>query len=757
MSTKYVGLLGNPNCGKTSLFNLLTNSHYQVGNWPGVTVEKKSGYFFIDDQCFELADLPGIYSLSHYEDETALDEKVALDALMSKQFDLIINIVDACNLERNLYLTLQLLELGIPTILAINMTDLAMKKGIQLNFDKLAKHFGNIPLVSLDCLNKKGIEELKKLVKSNTAVPEFKAFNYSSSEVKYVIDDFQKIFQSKNCLFSRYSAISLLEGNNEYYQLLSDEEKTLFIHQKTQLEFKTGHELDILIADMRYQTAHDICFDSISEIEAARSFSYWLDRIVLNKFLGPPIFLLVMYCMFVFAINIGGVFQDFFDITSLTLFVQGPAYLMQNAHVPSGIITIICEGIGRGLNTTFSFIPILASMYFFLALLEDSGYMVRAAFVIDRIMQFLGLPGKSFISMIIGFGCNVPAIMASRTLETKRDRALTVLMSPFMSCSARLTIFAVFCAAFFPHYSFNILFLLYLTGIACAILTGFILRKTILAGQTSPLVMEMPDYHRPIFRNIYSHAWQRLKNFLWRAGKIIVPLSAVLASLNVIHFSLGDDHNSLLATLSQKLTPLFYPLGIHQDNWPATVGLITGLMAKELVIATLNTLYTQIGHLIAPANNHFDFWHNIFFALKTIPYNIFHLVDAFQNPIAATVKDQTLTTGMYHQMQQHFDGPIGAFAYLLFILLYVPCISSVAVIAKEIGKKWMLFSLIWNTWLAYSISVMFYQIMTIKYHPYTSILWLVSLSIVFLVFLSFLYFRSKKRRRTTWHPTLRPT
>ncbi len=453
---------------------------------------------------------------------------------------------------------------------------------------------------------------------------------------------------------------------------------------------------------------------------------------MLNRWLGIPLFLLVMYSMFFFAINFAGIFQDFFDIASTTIFVDGFSHLLHALHAPQWLIAILAVGIGKGINTTVTFIPVIAGMFLFLSFLEDSGYMARAAFVVDRLMQAMGLPGKSFIPLVVGFGCNVPAIMSARTLENPRDRILTVMMSPFMSCGARLTIFAVFVSAFFPHGGQNIVFLLYLIGILCAIITGFIVRHTLLSGQSSPLLMELPAYHAPRLGLLLQNTWMRLKGFVFRAGRLIVPICVLIGALNAMTMSNG---HSILANLGEWLTPIFSPMGIHQNNWPATVGLLTGILAKEVVIATLNTLYTQVGHLAVWKETGFHFWAGMQQALQSIPNNIGSLADAFKNPILATAKDSSLTPGMIGVMSSRFDGPVGAFAYLLFVLLYIPCVSTAAVTARELGKTWMCFSLLWNTLMAYAIAVIFYQVATFSLHPAESMFWILSLFGIFVVIL----------------------
>jgi ferrous iron transport protein B len=387
--------------------------------------------------------------------------------------------------------------------------------------------------------------------------------------------------------------------------------------------------------------------------------------------------------MFFFAINIGGIVQDYFQVGSNAIFVTGFAHLLTNWQFPNWLITILSTGLGKGINTTVTFIPVLTAMFIFLAILEGTGYMARAGFVIDRVMCAIGLPGKSFVPMLIGFGCNVPAIMAARTLENRRDRILTIMMTPFMSCSARLAIYAVFTAAFVPTGRQNIVFALYIIGILVAIVTGLILRKTILMGVQSSLIMELPPYHLPTIHDILVQTWCRLKSFICKAGKVIIPACIIIAALNT---------TSLLETAGHKITPVLKPMGIQQNNWPATVGLISGVAAKEIVVASLNTLYAKVN-----------------------------------------AKPMLRYKGMYGQMYERFAGQIGAFAYLLFVLLYFPCIPALATMFQELGWRWATFSMLWNTGIAYSVATVFYQAATFTINPVYAA---TSISIISIIFLA---------------------
>lgn len=721
----HVLLVGNPNCGKTTLFNALTGDNQRVGNWPGVTVEKKTGIMRVDEQQIEVTDLPGIYSLVANAEGVSQDEQIAARAIVSLDSDCIINVIDASHLERHLYLTSQILELGKPVIVALNMMDIAQQRGITIDIKALEQQLG-CPVISVQAHKNIGISNVQQAL---LQIPEYITpwVLPVPQSVQNTLEHVERKLVSKGyspslaCYYSR----RLAEGDT----LLADE--SVKVESASLDDNDMG--IDVLLADARYQKIHDIVTVAQQKYsDASEHFTAKLDRIVLHRFLAFPIFFAMMYFMFLFAINVGGAFQDFFDIGTDTIFVQGSGWLLQQLHAPNWLIALIANGIGKGINTTLTFIPVIASMFFFLSLLETSGYMARAAFVVDKAMRAMGLPGKSFVPMIVGFGCNVPAIMAARTLDSERDRLLTVMMSPFMSCSARLAIYAVFVAAFFPAGGQNIVFSLYLVGILMAVLTGFILRKTTLKGHASPLILELPAYHKPSLKRLFKETLMRLRFFVFRAGKLIIPVCIILGGLNAI--TLGGGINSgeastqsLLSLMGQWITPLFSPMGIHQDNWPATVGLLTGMLAKEVVVGTLNSLYAQVGHLGEAAAAHFDFWGGIQAALWSIPHNLSQLGSALWNPVLASAADSEISQSVYGMMAQRFDGQIGAYAYLLFVLLYIPCVSTMAVIRQEANKQLMWTSVIWSFVVAYAAAVVFYQAAGFLEHPQQSILWIIAM------------------------------
>ncbi len=461
-----VGVVGNPNCGKTTVFNALTGAKQQVGNWPGVTVDRKSGHYTHAEKQVELVDLPGIYSLDTAPEHGSVDEEIAQNYILSGAADLIINILDASNLERNLYLTTQLLDMDVPVLVALNMMDVLRERGDKLDAARLEQELG-VPVVLVSAAHNEGLDSLRDAINQSAAQKTLPKHQVSYTEtleaaVQRISQAAKPYLDTERQAHARWIALKLLEGDANF----SEGMNAAVLHEATQLrelvEGAFAEDLDILIADARYSFIGgltDACLKKSGIL--ARNLSDRIDQVVLNRVLAIPIFLLVMYLMFMFTINIS---VDFFDIFVGTLLVEGVASVLNGWGLSAWLTTLIANGIGGGIQVVATFIPIIAFLFLFLSFLEDSGYMARAAFVMDRFMRFIGLPGKSFVPLIVGFGCNVPAIMATRTLENQRDRHLTVLMNPFMSCGARLPVYALFAAAFFPSNGQNLVFGLYLLG-----------------------------------------------------------------------------------------------------------------------------------------------------------------------------------------------------------------------------------------------------------------------------------------------------
>ncbi|AOV95658.1 ferrous iron transport protein B [Edwardsiella hoshinae] len=746
-----IGLIGNPNSGKTTLFNQLTGARQRVGNWAGVTVERKEGQFNTPEHQVKLVDLPGTYSLTTISEQTSLDEQIACHYILSGDADLIINVVDASNLERNLYLTLQLLELGIPCIVALNMLDIARSQQIEIDIDALSKRLG-CPVIPMVSTRSEGVCALKRAIDMPPVCAVEALVDYPQLLLNQVDRLSQVMPDSLTMQQRRWIALQLLEGDI-YSSSRASNALALLPEVRETLQRTLQDDPALIIANARYQSITDIC-DAVSNSQQAQPnrLTEKLDRVILNRWLGIPIFLLVMYLMFLLAINIGGALQPLFDIGSATLFIQGIQWLGATLNFPDWLTIFLAQGVGGGINTVLPLVPQIGMMYLFLSFLEDSGYMARAAFVVDRMMQALGLPGKSFVPLIVGFGCNVPSVMGARTLDAPRERLITVLMAPFMSCGARLAIFAVFSAAFFGQNGAFVVFSLYLLGIVMAILTGLMLKHTLMRGDASPFVMEMPVYHVPHLKSLLLQTWQRLKAFVVRAGRVIIIVSIVIGALNSFSFSgkpVSDLNDSALAATSKVLTPLLQPIGVKEDNWQATVGLITGAMAKEVVVGTLNTLYTA-EHI---NEEEFDAQsYSLVGGLKEALDETWQgLKDTFSisvlsNPIEASKGDGEMGSSSMGVMSSKFGSISAAYAYLIFVLLYVPCVSVMGAIARESSRGWMLFSIGWGLNVAYSLATLYYQVVNFNAHPDYS---LIAISAVIVFNLALLVILRRSRDRVT--------
>ncbi len=750
-----IALAGNPNCGKTTLFNALTGAKQYVGNWPGVTVERISGNYKYQDHSVEVIDLPGIYSFSAY----SLDEKVSREFILMDKPDLVVNIIDASNLERNLYLTTQLLEMKIPVLIAMNMMDVAKKKKIKIEVEHLALHLG-CPIIPIIANKKIGMEELKDEI--NRAAEKH---NISKTQVSYdsVVEDSIKIIQEKSSGFAlenkvdpRWLTIKLLESDELAEKItensLSEEVKL----EIAKIEKHTHNNADIVVADGRYGFIHGLTRDVVHrDSEIRKNISDFIDRFVLNRVLSIPIFFAVMYLIFMLTINVGSPFVDFFDKFMGTIFVDGFGHLLAILNIPKWLITLLAGGIGGGIQAVSTFIPPIFFMFFSLSILEDSGYMSRAAFVMDRFMRLIGLPGKAFIPMLVGFGCNVPAIMATRTLDKRKDRILTILINPFMSCGARLPVYVLFASIFFPKNGGMIIFSIYMIGILLAIFSGLLFKNTLFKGEISTFVMELPPYHIPTFNGIMLHTWQRLKGFLLRAGQVIIIVILVLSFLNSIgtdgSFGNEDSENSILSGIGKAMTPIFQPMGISKNNWQATVGLFTGIFAKEAVVGTLDALYSDSEN--NEMEEEFDFWQGIVESFQAIPEGFKGFEETAIDPMGiavdtsdkeATAEELEIGTDTMSKMEVLFGGKNNAFAYLLFILIYMPCVAAIAVIYRETNIRWTLFSVFYLTILAWLVSTLFYQISMFVHQPAISTLWIFIITVTFFIFYAVMKYSSRK-------------
>jgi len=744
MQSPVIALTGNPNCGKTTLFNALTGSNQKIGNWPGVTVEKIEGIMNYGGDDFRIVDLPGIYSLSAFSE----DERVSRDYLLSREADLVVNILDAANIERNLYLTTQLIELKIPMIIILNRMDMAEKQNKLIDTAILSSQLGCCVIESTaihknnTVMLKERLSELIGKVKDTSRKVEY------PNEIEEIVSSWSdklKEYSSEIKADERWISLKLLEKDplirNQVIKKtgITEEEIDLKI---IQVETLLHESADILIADYRYGFIQGVVRKVVVKKADRKEITDIIDRIVLNRIIAIPVFLAVIYFVFWVTLFIGGALIEFFDTISGAIFVDGTRELLLSFHSPEWLITVLAEGAGAGIQAVSSFIPIIFFMFFMLAILEDSGYMSRAAFVMDRVMRVIGLPGKSFVPLMIGFGCSVPAVMAARTLEEKKDRIITVFITPFMTCGARLSVYVLFTAAFFQNNAGIIVLSLYLAGVILAVLTGILMKKTMFPGEPSYFVMELPIYNFPRFKHILLHTWLRLKLFLFSAGKVIVAAVMILSFFNSLGidgtFGNQNSEKSMLTSLGKSITPIFGPMGISDENWPASVAIFSGPFAKEAIVGTLNSLYTQIDQSENSGSEQETIGSKIKSGFISIPVNLSKSFKGLLDPLGLKSTEESQSgenakSGMLDKMRAYFGNGFSAYAYLLFILLYFPCIATVGTVYRESGWFIAVSQVIYMTLLAWIVSVLFFQIFSGH-----SLFWVIfSLSLLSLIVLVF--------------------
>jgi len=696
----HYALVGFANTGKSTLFNLLSSHNKKaiqqnVGNFSGITVAAKKTLIKLNGVDTFLSDLPGLSSLTK-RGEQGQDLTISQQFITTNDIDFLINVVDVNQISRQLYLTTQLLELGVPMIVVLNKED--RQKHASVDAAKLSAELG-CPVVALSAHDKSAL---------------------SCMEKKLLLAQQQLTQQSQASKQHKTEKNKNLAGENS----------------------------------PSIQARHDYVTDILSRSSfggGGASFSDRLDNFVLHPITGIPVFLGMMYLLFMFAINVGSAFIDFFDILSGTIFVDYPLHFLKPLGLPQWILTII-EGVGSGIQTVATFIPVIACLFIGLSLLENSGYLARAAFVVDSVMQKIGLPGKAFVPLIVGFGCTVPAVMSARVLDSERERITTIMMAPFMSCGARLPVYALFAAAFFPESGQNLVFLLYLIGIAAAIFTGFLLKKTVLSGTSSLNIMELPPYELPKVGAISKRVWQRTFGFVTGAGKTIVIVVCLLNFLNSIgtdgSFGHQDSENSILSQSAQVVMPLLVPMGIKEENWQAGVGIITGIFAKEVLVATFNSLYSPSNSTADGAPSLTASWHDAMMSIKgnllgISPDDPLGIGVGDLSDLTQVAKDQEVALSTYQVMQAAFAGQLGAFSYLLFILLYTPCVAAMGAIKNEVGTRWAGFAAIWSFLLAYLMATLCFQIGSFFVAPFMSSIYIIA---VFLCFTG-IYFWLKNQGR----------
>ncbi len=666
-----VALVGNPNCGKTTLFNALTGSNQYVGNWPGVTVEKKEGEARLGDVRFTVVDLPGIYSLSPY----SMEELVARRFIIEEQPDAIIDIVDATNLERNLYLTMQLLELERPVVLAVNFMDEVEKNGDVIDCARLSARLGVpvVPISARDGINiDRLVQEAHRQMHTGLTVEPDDLYDDFTHAIHHRVGDLIHDRAYAKGIPAHWAAIKLLGGDEEVARDLELDRETLDRIDAIAAEYEASSPLgdrETLLADSRYRFVERVVRASVKRGNhgGALTVTERIDAVATHRIWAIPLFLGMMLAVFLLTFSGPGAWLS----DGIAWFVEevlcpGVSGWLAALHAPGWLSGLLVDGLIAGVGGVLTFLPMIALLFLFLSMLEDSGYMARAAFVMDRTLRHFGLSGKAFIPMLMGFGCTVPAVMGARTMENEKDRRMTILLVPFMSCGARLPIYGLMTAAFFPRWGGLIVFGLYLLGPVMAILSGLILKRSVFQGEPAPFLLELPPYRMPTLKNIWLHVWERVRDFLTRAGTIIAAMSVVVWFLQSFGADLRmveDTSDSILALVGGLLAPVFAPMGF--GVWQAAVALLTGLIAKEAVVSSMSLFYG------------------------------FSLTDyaAAGAAMAATFS------------------PAAAVAFLVFCALYTPCVAAIATIRREMNSlSWTALALVWQLGTAWLASFAVYQL-----------------------------------------------
>ncbi len=633
-------LAGNQNCGKTTLFNALTGANQHVGNFPGVTVDQKVGA--IRNTEHQVVDLPGIYSIRPYSQE----EIVTRDFILKTKPDAIINIIDATNIERNLYLTLQLLTLRVPMVIALNMMDEVHGNGGSIDVAKMQNILG-VPVVPISASKKQGIAELLETLLDTAGrklTPKILDFcpdgpvHRCIHAVSHIIEDHAGMVD----ISRRFCATKLIEGEQEFFDMLrlSENEKDLIEHSVIEMEHDSGLDRNAALADMRYNFIESVCRDCVvkAKVNKEHRRSVQIDRVLTNRYLAIPLFIAIMGLIFYLTFNVFGAWLSdllAYAIDGLTVVADD---LLTNYGMNPVVHSLIIDGIFAGVGSVLSFLPIIVVMFFFLSMLEDSGYMARVAFVMDRLLRKVGLSGRSFVPMLIGFGCTVPGVMATRTLSSNRDRKMTILLTPYMSCSAKIPIYTVFAAAFFPGMELPVMIALYFGGILVGILMALVLKKTAFQGNPVPFVMELPNYRLPSFKSVVLLMWEKAKDFLQRAFTVIFVATVIIWFLQTFDLRFNvvtDSADSILASVGRFVAPIFQPLGF--GDWRMVTALVSGFTAKEAVVSTFGV-------------------------------------------ILGVGTDQ-LTAALHTLFT-----PASACSFLAFCLLYTPCVAAVAAIRRELNS-----------------------------------------------------------------------
>ncbi|MFO7541004.1 MAG: ferrous iron transport protein B [Chloroflexota bacterium] len=739
-----IALAGNPNVGKSTIFNALTGSRQHVGNWPGKTVEKKEGRLQVGDKEILLVDLPGTYSLTAY----SIEEIITRDFIINEKPTAVIAVVDASNLERNLYLVAQLIELEVPVILALNMTDVASSRGLRIDTNRLSERLGGIPVVELVGNRNMGLDQLTQAMAQVAeqpvkALPQAQYKGVLASEM-VGLENQIKQYPALAAYQPSWLAMKLLEDDPAVLELIGSNGQAPLLEAtaaaQARIEAATGEDAETLIADQRYTLIGSVVETVLQRpSHTILTTSDKIDDIVTHRLWGVPIFLLMMWLVFQFTANVSAPFLDWVDVfINETIYGWVSALMVTLGLGETWLAALLTDGVIAGVGGVLVFVPVLLFLYFALALLEDSGYMARAAFVMDRVMRWMGLHGKSFLPMIVGFGCTVPAVYATRTLESEKDRKLTGFLATFMSCGARLPVYVVFGAAFFGAAAGNLIFAMYIIGIVVALATGFALKHSVYKGeQPAPFVMELPPYRLPRLRDVGRQMWERTEGFLIKAGTVILAASIVLWLLMAIPgranagtFNDVAPDESLFGLASGAVAPVFAPAGF--GSWQATGSLLTGFLAKEVIVGTMSQIYVGEDEIEEVEMGSFaeelggsvlGFGEAILLTVQEVlniaprTINLIPGLDMGEFSFLGEEVEES-TTRLQASLINAFTvsagsealGRLAAVGFNVFVLLYVPCMAAVAAMRHEFGSRWMWAQIGYTLALAWLAAVLVFQI-----------------------------------------------
>jgi ferrous iron transport protein B len=709
-----IAVAGNPNAGKSTLINAIAGSRLHVGNWPGVTVEKKEAQFEFAGRKIRLVDLPGTYSLSPYTQE----EIVARDYLVHAKPDLVVNVVDATNLERNLYLTTQLLELGLPVVMALNIFDEAEAKGYRIDIAGIEQMLG-VTVIPTAATRNRGIKELLEAVLANADGSERrlpKKLNYGP-DIETALEHVAAALQEKHPLLAnryplRWLTCKLIEGDSEVAKEVNFAADTVAGEALHHLRRAHGEDIEALMADARYALSSGLTREVLRKPELRKAeLTEKIDRVVLNRFLGIPIFFGAMWLMFKLTFDVSTPFADWLDAMVAGPFARWAVLGMDLIGAPDWTVSLLVEGVMAGVGFVLVFVPVIFAMMFFITFLEGSGYMARAAFVMDRAMHAIGLHGKSFIPMLLGFGCNVPAIYATRTLENERDKALTALLIPLMSCGARLPVYALLAAVFFSASAGTVIWSLYVLGIVLAVLIGMVFKRTLFRGEAPMFIMELPPYRLPTMKSLLIHTWEKGKHFLIKAGTYILAVSVLVWFLLNLPWGVEHKRDSYLGQAGAAVAPVFAPLGF--GTWEASASLITGIIAKEIVVGTMGEIYAvgalggeeEAQEVPTLGEDLQEIGSSFLAAIQAAGSNVFSTFGV----ASLEVDEEEGGTSLQEAVRGAFT-PLSAYAFMAFVLLYMPCVVVAIAMRQEFGSwKWFGVAFAYQSVLAWTVALLIYQ------------------------------------------------